>query len=91
MFVRGRKGVLSVGYDNFFYFFCVATNKLYISPKVFDFGLCRVVKKRRIESQKYAMTGNTGSLRYMAPEVVLNHPYSEKVRRLEGVVWCVYS
>jgi serine/threonine protein kinase len=24
------------------------------------------------------MTGNTGSLRYMAPEVALRRPYSEK-------------
>ena len=47
--------------------------------KLFDFGLCRCVKKRRSEDDTYEMTGNTGSLRYMAPEVVLNKPYTEKV------------
>ena len=33
----------------------------------------------RYETESYDMTGNTGSLRYMAPEVVLNKPYTEKV------------
>jgi len=47
--------------------------------KLFDFGLCRCVQKRRHEMEAYEMTGNTGSLRYMAPEVVLNQPYTEKV------------
>ena len=47
--------------------------------KLFDFGLCRCVFKRGNENQLYEMTGNTGSLRYMAPEVVLGQPYTEKV------------
>ena len=47
--------------------------------KLFDFGLCRCVFKRANENQLYEMTGNTGSLRYMAPEVVLGQPYTEKV------------
>ena len=47
--------------------------------KLFDFGLCRCVKKRTSSSEAYTMTGNTGSIRYMAPEVVLNKPYTEKV------------
>ena len=38
-----------------------------------------MVRKRTHADQAYAMTGNTGSLRYMAPEVVLNIPYTEKV------------
>ena len=46
---------------------------------LFDFGLCRCVQKRTEDNQIYQMTGNTGSLRYMAPEVVLGHPYNEKV------------
>lgn len=46
---------------------------------LFDFGLCRCVQKRTQDNQVYQMTGNTGSLRYMAPEVVLGHPYNEKV------------
>ena len=48
--------------------------------KLFDFGLCRCVKKRPDNklSTAYEMTGHTGSLRYMAPEVVLDKPYNEK-------------
>lgn len=37
--------------------------------RLFDFGLCTVVKKLQTPSEIYCMTGNTGSLRYMAPEV----------------------
>ena len=37
--------------------------------KLFDFGLCTCVKRRETLGQTYKMTGNTGSLRYMAPEV----------------------
>ena len=59
--------------------------------KIFDFGLCRVVKKRTSSDRTYEMTGNTGSLRYMAPEVVLNQPYTEKVDVYSWamVVWCM--
>lgn len=46
--------------------------------KLFDFGLCTFIKKRQLETDSYKMTGNTGSLRYMAPEVALDQPYSEK-------------
>eukprot|EP00595_Chromulina_sp_UTEXLB2642_P000791 CAMPEP_0196764460 /NCGR_PEP_ID=MMETSP1095-20130614/6186_1 /TAXON_ID=96789 ORGANISM="Chromulina nebulosa, Strain UTEXLB2642" /NCGR_SAMPLE_ID=MMETSP1095 /ASSEMBLY_ACC=CAM_ASM_000446 /LENGTH=558 /DNA_ID=CAMNT_0042120113 /DNA_START=537 /DNA_END=2213 /DNA_ORIENTATION=- len=47
--------------------------------KLFDFGLCTLVRKRSFDSEAYEMTGNTGSLRYMAPEVALRKPYNEKV------------
>ena len=49
--------------------------------KLFDFGLCRCVNKGPDNnlSAAYEMTGHTGSLRYMAPEVVLDQPYNEKV------------
>jgi serine/threonine protein kinase len=47
--------------------------------KLFDFGLSTVVRKTRTTQEAYEMTGNTGSLRYMAPEVVLNRAYNEKV------------
>ena len=47
--------------------------------KLFDFGLCRCVKSRSDDTDMYEMTGNTGSLRYMAPEVVLGQPYTERV------------
>jgi hypothetical protein len=47
--------------------------------KVLDFGLCTCVKVRRRSDIFYEMTGNTGSLRYMAPEVAMRKPYGEKV------------
>jgi serine/threonine protein kinase len=48
--------------------------------KVGDFGLCKV--KRGVEKVEgtYMMTGKTGSMRYMAPEVFHDDPnYDEKV------------
>lgn len=45
---------------------------------LFDLGLCALINERATVSQTYQMTGGTGSLRYMAPEVALNQPYSEK-------------
>ena len=47
--------------------------------KLFDFGLCRCVRKRTTSDETYKMSGNTGSLRYMAPEVVRTLPYNETV------------
>lgn len=49
------------------------------SLKLFDFGLCTCVRRRNLLNEAYEMTGNTGSLRYMAPEVALRKPYTEKV------------
>jgi serine/threonine protein kinase len=45
---------------------------------LFDLGLCTVVKRCATIDTVYEMTGGTGSLRYMAPEVALNKPYNEK-------------
>lgn len=61
--------------------------------KLFDFGLCRCVFKRGNENQLYEMTGNTGSLRYMAPEVVKNQSYTEKVDVYSYgiVIWTIAS
>ena len=47
--------------------------------KLFDFGLMTCVKTRTTAKGTYDMTGCTGSLRYMAPEVALNYRYTEKV------------
>jgi len=48
--------------------------------KVIDFGLCTSVPRVFGKTcSTYKMTGNTGSLRYMAPEVARNEEYSEKV------------
>ena len=46
---------------------------------LFDFGLSICVRKFTNENTTYAMSGRTGSLRYMAPEVALEQPYNEKV------------
>lgn len=47
--------------------------------KLFDFGLCTCIKMRANPTDVYEMTGNTGSLRYMAPEVALKNAYTELV------------
>lgn len=47
--------------------------------KLFDFGLAVCVKKNRTHDTTYKMTGNTGTLAYMAPEVALRKSYNEKV------------
>jgi serine/threonine protein kinase len=47
--------------------------------KLIDFGLGRCIRKRTTSNEAYAMTGSTGTLRYMAPEVALSQPYTEKV------------
>lgn len=43
--------------------------------KLFDFGLAKRLKEDSSE-EFYLLTGNTGSLRYMAPEVALDEPYN---------------
>lgn len=47
--------------------------------KIFDFGLSTWLRRSGNEHEAYLMTGNTGSLRYMAPEVCLQLPYNDKV------------
>ncbi|CAM9790162.1 unnamed protein product [Chrysoparadoxa australica] len=62
--------------------------------KLFDFGLAKVVKRQvRGKSVAYQMTGGTGSIRYMAPEVVLNQPYNEKseVYSLSILLWEMFT
>lgn len=47
--------------------------------KLFDFGLARELSESdRLENGTYKMTGFTGALRYMAPEVGLHRPYNLK-------------
>lgn len=60
----------NIGFDN--------TDEL----KVFDFGLAKNYDSPNIdraENGLYHLTGNTGSLRYMAPEVALGLPYNHTV------------
>jgi len=48
--------------------------------KVADFGLCKTLLKVQQDGAPYTMTGKTGTMRYMAPEVVRSEPhYDEKV------------
>eukprot|EP00904_Undaria_pinnatifida_P012456 jgi/Undpi1/8340/HiC_scaffold_25.g10809.m1 len=47
--------------------------------KLLDLGLSRVVSKSEMDNARYNMTGETGSARYMAPEVAESRPYNEKV------------
>lgn len=45
--------------------------------KIFDFGLAkRLLPDDKTPNGMYRLTGNTGSLRYMAPEVALNQNYN---------------
>ena len=45
--------------------------------KLFDFGLAKELdEKLRVCDEFYELSGNTGSLRYMAPEVALSEPYN---------------
>mmetsp|Transcript_18315 Transcript_18315/g.39587 ORF Transcript_18315/g.39587 Transcript_18315/m.39587 type:complete len:417 (-) Transcript_18315:1943-3193(-) len=48
--------------------------------KIFDFGLAREYPKtEKMADDTYEMSGKTGSLRYMAPEVANEKPYNETV------------
>lgn len=48
--------------------------------KLLDFGLVRIVQNANSKSEEaYDLSGETGSLRYMAPEVAKGHPYNHKV------------
>ena len=49
------------------------------SLKVFDLGLCACIHRSTSVEDTYTMTPNTGSLRYMAPEVASKRPYNQKV------------
>jgi serine/threonine protein kinase len=46
--------------------------------KLFDMGLSICVEKESCVNDAYNMSGFIGTLRYMAPEVLLNEKYSEK-------------
>ncbi len=48
--------------------------------KIFDFGLAKELneKLRYRDSDTYKLTGETGSPRYMAPEIANRRPYNQK-------------
>jgi serine/threonine protein kinase len=37
-------------------------------PKLFDFGLATEFRPEEVENGTYKLTGDTGTIRYMAPE-----------------------
>ena len=47
--------------------------------KISDFGLAKVVDQLKQLDEHYVMTGETGSYRYMAPEVFRHERYNDKV------------
>jgi serine/threonine protein kinase len=62
--------------------------------KIFDFGLAkRLLPDDKNAAGLYKLTGNTGSLRYMAPEVALNQCYDLKadVYSFAIVFWQICS
>jgi len=46
--------------------------------KLFDFGLATEFRPEELEKGTYKLTGDAGTVRYMAPEVALCQPYTEK-------------
>jgi len=58
---------------------------------LFGFGLAREVpsdnEKEKVSEGTWKMTGETGTLRYMAPEVALNQPYGKLVVCIRGGGW----
>lgn len=46
--------------------------------KLIDFGLSICIHRLENATDTYQMTGETGSLRYMAPEVIMSKPYNYK-------------
>ena len=62
--------------------------------KIFDFGLCREFDITQADDLGfYAYTGDTGSPRYMSPEVALGQPYNEgaDVYSFSILVWQILA
>lgn len=67
--------------------------------KLADFGLSSVVDLKKLSkkngqlSDKYELTGGTGSFTYMAPEVLKNSKYNEKVDvfSVSIIIWEIFS
>mmetsp|Transcript_13707 Transcript_13707/g.24830 ORF Transcript_13707/g.24830 Transcript_13707/m.24830 type:complete len:195 (+) Transcript_13707:506-1090(+) len=62
--------------------------------KIFDFGLAREFpKENQMTNGTFQMSGKTGSLRYMAPEVAKEQPYNETVDvySLAVMAWQIFE
>ena len=66
----------------------IMIDKFY-NVKLTDFGLCRFMP----ETEPYKMTGTTGTIRYMAPEVYFGKYYdlSADVYSLGVIIYYVFS
>lgn len=70
---------MSYLYIFFFSFYYYIGFTLDGTVKLLDFGLARVVDDASpYSNDKYEMSGETGSLRYMSPEVADCRPYNHK-------------
>jgi serine/threonine protein kinase len=47
--------------------------------KLFDFGLAKILPRGSSDKETFKLTGNTGSIRYMAPEIGRGEMYNQKV------------
>eukprot|EP00539_Tryblionella_compressa_P018007 CAMPEP_0178839734 /NCGR_PEP_ID=MMETSP0746-20121128/14033_1 /TAXON_ID=913974 /ORGANISM="Nitzschia punctata, Strain CCMP561" /LENGTH=343 /DNA_ID=CAMNT_0020502825 /DNA_START=46 /DNA_END=1077 /DNA_ORIENTATION=+ len=57
--------------------------------KLFDFGLAKELDpKAKLDDGTYHLTADTGSLRYMAPEVFLGKPYNETADTFSFCILC---
>ena len=62
--------------------------------KIFDFGLAKEINPSKVDKKgMYNLTVDTGSPRYMAPEVALGKPYNERcdVYSLSILVWQILA
>jgi serine/threonine protein kinase len=58
--------------------------------KISDFGLAKVVDHLKALDDRYKLTGETGSYRYMAPEVFRHEAYNAKVDIYAFSMICYY-
>ena len=58
--------------------------------KISDFGLAKVVDQLKALDERYKLTGETGSYRYMAPEVFRHESYNAKVDIYAFSMICYY-
>eukprot|EP00980_Cylindrotheca_fusiformis_P025064 scaffold12982_cov129-Cylindrotheca_fusiformis.AAC.12 len=57
--------------------------------KIFDFGLAKELDpSKKLEDGTFKLTGDTGSLRYMAPEVALGKTYNETADTYSFSILC---
>jgi serine/threonine protein kinase len=75
------------------FFLSIKLTILLLSIKVFDFGLSKEISEDlSLGDGTYKLTGETGSIRYMAPEVFLEKPYNMSCDAVSFEhVYCEYT